>query len=156
MPFYAGPAYTFDLQRPVVSRMARLTRLDGTPLGPGSFRLCAGNCRAKGTGDHEILCQCHLKQEVFCQKTGHQDLVTFWDRKIERQLRNSVLTAFPQDYIVGEKYLPEEGCGGNATWYLDPVDGTTNFINQHRSHAISIGCWKGGTPLFGMVLNVER
>ena len=104
----------------------------------------------------EVLRQCHPEQTEICQKTGHQDLVTFWDRKIEQQLRSVILTNFPQDSIVGEEYPPEESRSGTITWYLDPIDGTTNFINQHRNYAISVGCWKGAAPLFGMVLDVER
>ena len=104
----------------------------------------------------EVLRRCHLEHTEISQKTGHQDLVTFWDRKIERQLRQSILTAFPEDSIVGEEYPSEKNCGGRVTWYLDPIDGTTNFINQHRNYAVSVGCWEGSTPLFGLVLDVER
>ena len=104
----------------------------------------------------KILRRCHLEQTEISQKTGHQDLVTFWDRKIEQQLRHSILTAFPQDSIVGEEYPPQENCDRKVTWYLDPIDGTTNFINQHQNYAISMGCWEGADPLFGLVLDVER
>ena len=104
----------------------------------------------------KILRRCHLEQTEISQKTGHQDLVTFWDRKIEQQLRHSILTAFPQDSIVGEEYPPQENCDRKVTWYLDPIDGTTNFINQHQNYAISVGCWEGSLPLFGLVLDVER
>ena len=104
----------------------------------------------------KVLRRCHLEQTEISQKTGHQDLVTFWDRKIEQQLRHSILTAFPQDSIVGEEYPPQENCDRKVTWYLDPIDGTTNFINQHQNYAISMGCWEGSTPLFGLVLDVER
>ncbi len=53
--FYAGLAYTFDLRRPVGSRVIQLTKLDGSPLGGGTFRLCTSNYRATGTGGYEIL-----------------------------------------------------------------------------------------------------
>ena len=56
--FYAGLAYTFDLRRPVGSRVVRLTKLDGSPLGDGTFRLCTSNYRATGTGGYEILREC--------------------------------------------------------------------------------------------------
>ena len=56
--FYAGLAYTFDLRRPVGSRVVRLTKLDGSPLGGGTFRLCTSNYRATGTGGYEILREC--------------------------------------------------------------------------------------------------
>lgn len=104
----------------------------------------------------KILRRCHLEQREIIQKTDHQDLVTFWDRKIEQQLRHSILTAFPQDSIVGEEYPPQGNCDRKVTWYLDPIDGTTNFINQRQNYAISVGCWEGSTPLFGLVLDVER
>ena len=102
----------------------------------------------------DTLRQCHLEQAEIRQKTGPQDLVTFWDRRIEQLLRESIWKVFPQDSIVGEEYPPQET--GGVTWYLDPIDGTTNFINQHRNYAVSVGCWEGTVPLFGMVLDVER
>ena len=104
----------------------------------------------------KILRRCHLEQREIIQKTDHQDLVTFWDRKIEQQLRHSILTAFPQDSIVGEEYPPQGNCDRKVTWYLDPIDGSTNFMNQRQNYAISMGCWEGTNPLFGLVLDVER
>ena len=104
----------------------------------------------------DLLRRCHLEEAEICQKTGHQDLVTHWDRKIEQLLRNEILTAFPRDSIVGEEYPPKAHRTGAVTWYIDPIDGTTNFINQHQNYAISVGCWEGNTPLFGLVLDVER
>ena len=103
-----------------------------------------------------LLRQCHLEETEICQKTSHQDLVTRWDRRIEQLLRNEILTAFPQDAIVGEEYPPETHRAESVTWYIDPIDGTTNFINQHQNYAISVGCWNGSKPLFGLVLDVER
>ena len=104
----------------------------------------------------DLLRQCRLEESEICQKTGHQELVTHWYRKIEQLLRNEILTAFPQDSIVGEEYPPEAHRTGAVTWYIDPIDGTTNFINQHQNYAISVGCWEGRLPLFGLVLDVER
>lgn len=87
-------------------------------------------------------------------KTGYKDLVTYWDRQTENALRGEILSAFPDDRIVGEEY-PPAGEGG-IVWYIDPIDGTTNFVNRHRDYAVSVGCWDGERPLFGLVLDVER
>lgn len=87
-------------------------------------------------------------------KTGYKDLVTYWDRQTEQLLRKEILSAFPDDTIVGEEY-PPSGSSGIA-WYIDPIDGTTNFVNQHRNYSVSVGCWDGDRPLFGLVLDVER
>ena len=43
---------------PVGSRVIRLAKLDGSPLGSGKFRLCTSNYRATGTGGYEILRKC--------------------------------------------------------------------------------------------------
>ena len=55
---FAGLAYTFDLRRPVGSRVVRLTKLDGSPLENGKFRLCTSNYRATGTGGYDALRKC--------------------------------------------------------------------------------------------------
>ena len=87
-------------------------------------------------------------------KTGYKDLVTYWDRRIEQLLREEILAAFPDDTIVGEEYPPSDGSG--SAWYIDPIDGTTNFVNRHRDYAVSVGCWDGEKPVFGLVLDVEN
>ena len=102
------------------------------------------------------LRECHLKKEEVGQKTGNRDLVTYYDRQTEQLLREAILSAFPTDTIIGEEYPAANSGAASVTWYIDPIDGTTNFINQHRNYAISVGCWDGPVPLFGLVLDVER
>ena len=97
-----------------------------------------------------------LERHEIQYKTGYQDLVTRWDREIEQFLRRGILEAFPQDAIVGEEYPAVSGGTEGCVWYLDPIDGTTNFVSQHRNYAVSVGCWRGNEPLFGLVLDVER
>lgn len=67
--------------------------------------------------------------------------VTQVDGEIERLIRSRILDAFPQHSIHGE----EEGMIAKTseyTWYLDPLDGTTNFI-----------C---GIPIFGIMLSLYK
>lgn len=56
--FYAGLSYTFDLRRPVGSRLVRLALPDGAPLGGRTYRLCVSNYRATGTGGYPALRDC--------------------------------------------------------------------------------------------------
>ncbi|HZT16970.1 MAG TPA: inositol monophosphatase family protein [Gaiellaceae bacterium] len=62
-------------------------------------------------------------------KTSAADWVTETDVAVERHVRAAVLERFPSHRVVGE----ELGAGGSdepaATWYVDPVDGTTNFVH---------------------------
>ena len=50
----------------------------------------------------DLLRQCRLEEEEVCQKTGHQDLVTRWDRRVEQLLRNEILTSFPGTPLWGK------------------------------------------------------
>lgn len=97
-----------------------------------------------------------LERHEIQYKTGYQDLVTRWDRETEQFLRQGILEAFPQDAIVGEEYPAVTREGEGYVWYLDPIDGTTNYVSQHRNYAVSVGCWRGEEPVFGLVLDVER
>lgn len=102
------------------------------------------------------LRESRLREDEIQHKSGYQDLVTRWDKETEQFLRKGILEAFPQDTIVGEEYPAANEGAENCTWYLDPIDGTTNFVSQHRNYAVSVGCWRGEEPLFGLVLDVER
>lgn len=88
-------------------------------------------------------------------KTGHQDLVTRCDKETERFLRSRLLEAFPEDTVIGEEF-EQEGDGKGTVWYIDPIDGTTNFVNERRDYAVCVGCYTGGRPCFGLVLDVGQ
>ena len=61
-------------------------------------------------------------------RKGHQDFVSQADREVELLVRQRLAEAFPGDGIVGEEHAPTKGSSG-FTWVIDPIDGTTNFIN---------------------------
>jgi histidinol-phosphatase len=67
--------------------------------------------------------------------------VTQADTAIERTVRSRILAAYPDHGLVGEEYGVEAG-EARTRWYIDPIDGTHNFIR--------------GVPLFGTLLAVER
>lgn len=91
---------------------------------------------------------------AFSTKTGHQDIVTVHDKKVEQFFRESIHKHFPQDDIVGEEFSGKIGSGSGIRWYIDPIDGTTNFVNLRRNFAVSVGCYRDGQPQFGLVLDV--
>ena len=67
--------------------------------------------------------------------------VTQADTEIERTIRSRILATYPDHGLVGEEYGTEAG-EAPTRWYIDPIDGTHNFIR--------------GIPLFGTLLAVER
>jgi len=85
-------------------------------------------------------------------KSSHRDIVSRFDQSIEAFLSARILAQYPEDGIVGEELAHAQA--GSWVWYVDPIDGTANFLNQKKNYAISIGCYHDGVPEFGLVLDV--
>jgi myo-inositol-1(or 4)-monophosphatase len=84
---------------------------------------------------------------------GPANFVTAADRKAEQTLRDELLTARPGYCFVGEEGGRIEGPDKTHTWYVDPLDGTTNFLHGIPQFAISIGLEREGTMIAGLVYN---
>ncbi|HSY20643.1 MAG TPA: inositol monophosphatase family protein [Polyangiaceae bacterium] len=83
---------------------------------------------------------------------GRIDLVTQFDLDSEKLLRErlGLRTRFP---VVGEEGGGERAKeAGGLTWYVDPIDGTTNFVHGHPFWCVSVGLFAGSTPVVGVVV----
>ena len=82
---------------------------------------------------------------------GPIDLVTEYDIEAERRLRVALSGALPYR-IVGEEGGASGDAGAGAVWYVDPIDGTTNFAHGHPFFCISLGLYtEEGEGLAGVV-----
>lgn len=98
-----------------------------------------------------ILCGIGTREIPYHLKSGHQDLVTEIDSKIEKFFREKIFSFFPGDAVIGEEL---GGKTGDSCWYIDPLDGTTNFVNQGKNYAISVAYYYEGKPEFGLIMDV--
>lgn len=78
------------------------------------------------------------------------ELVTDLDHRVEHQLVGQLHRRFPEDAIQAEEGTDRGGRSGRS-WYLDPLDGTTNYVHGHPFYAISLGCVQGDNHLLGAV-----
>ena len=62
-------------------------------------------------------------------KAGEFDLVTEYDRRSEVLLVDRLGAAFPGDRVIAEEGCGQDGDRDGAIWYVDPLDGTTNFAH---------------------------
>lgn len=83
----------------------------------------------------------HFRRDVRVDRKPDRTFVTEADTAIERRIRERLTDAFPDHGVVGEEYGVEAG-EASVRWYIDPIDGTHNFMR--------------GVPLFGTLLAVER
>jgi myo-inositol-1(or 4)-monophosphatase len=84
---------------------------------------------------------------------GPANFVTAADRKAEQTLRDELMAARPGYCFVGEEGGRIDGPDKSHTWYVDPLDGTTNFLHGIPQFAISIGLEREGTLIAGLVYN---
>ena len=91
---------------------------------------------------------------------GAVDLVTAVDREVETLVAGALHAAFPDHLVVGEEASsgrpPARPRAGQYAWYLDPLDGTTNFAHRHPHFAVSLGLALDGALLLGLVADPLR
>lgn len=89
-------------------------------------------------------------------KTSAADWVTETDLAVERHVREVLQQRFPDDRIVGEEYGASDAEDPPATWYVDPVDGTTNFVHGLPWSSFSIAVRDEDGPAAGAVADPYR
>ena len=81
-----------------------------------------------------------FRRDVEVRTKPDRSYVTAADTEIERLIRERIADAWPAHGVVGEEFGTERGAG-EVRWYIDPIDGTANFVR--------------GVPLFGLLLALE-
>ncbi|MEP9378084.1 inositol monophosphatase [Aquabacter sp. CN5-332] len=80
-----------------------------------------------------------------------RDPVSEVDTRVEQLIRTRVSEAFPDHEILGEEFNDERVYGSGFIWAVDPIDGTTNFVNGFPLFAGCIGVLYEGRPVVGAV-----
>ena len=102
------------------------------------------------------LHQVPLAERRYTAKSGAFDLVTDLDRDVERHVRESIHARFPAHAVVGEEFGRSGQLDAELTWYLDPIDGTTNFAHGLPWASFSLGLADRQGPLVGVVCDLDR
>lgn len=112
--------------------------LSPDPNGGDEHELAVAVAAVEAAG---ALLERHFDQGVAAEWKADRDPVTAADREAETLIRSHIAAAFPDDLVVGEEgeELSEEDVAGRRRWYVDPLDGTTNFLKGRRRWASSVG-----------------
>ena len=96
----------------------------------------------------EIILSAHSLSVT--EKEGHANFVTDMDVRVQQYLMDKLKELKPEaQFICEEKEnsrLTEE-----YTWFVDPVDGTTNLIHDFRFSAVSVALFREKAPLCAWV-----
>jgi histidinol-phosphatase len=82
-----------------------------------------------------------FRRGVAISRKPDRTFVTEADTAIERLVRDRIAAAYPDHGVIGEE-LGSEASGASVRWYVDPIDGTHNYMR--------------GVPLFATLLAAER
>lgn len=88
-------------------------------------------------------------------KHDERDLITNVDKANEQKI-NALIRSFD----VNAQIVSEEGFGDKPTamnghvWFVDPIDGTMNFVKEHTDFAIMIALYVDNQPVLGWILDV--
>ncbi len=85
------------------------------------------------------------------QAKSATEIVTDTDHRVEELLLAGLTRDFPDDHVLAEESGRRDGAAGGRTWYLDPLDGTTNFAHGYAFFAVSAGCAGPGGLELGAV-----
>jgi myo-inositol-1(or 4)-monophosphatase len=87
-------------------------------------------------------------------KSSPTDPVTAADRRAEEIVVEGILARRPDDGIIGEEGTDRTGTSG-VDWYIDPIDGTTNYLYGVPAYSVSVAAAIEGTVVAGAVYNPE-
>jgi myo-inositol-1(or 4)-monophosphatase len=81
---------------------------------------------------------------------GSINLVTEMDRRAEELIVERLSRTFPDFAIIAEEGSQHQ-VGNEYRWYVDPLDGTTNYAHGLPVFCVSMGLWRGDRPVCGIV-----
>jgi len=80
----------------------------------------------------------YFHRRVQIEYKGEADLVTEADRASEKLILERIRAHWPTHDVIGEEGAKIE-TGGDYRWYVDPLDGTTNFAHSFPVFCVSLG-----------------
>jgi myo-inositol-1(or 4)-monophosphatase len=83
---------------------------------------------------------------------GPADFVSDADRESELLIREHLFARYPGWSFTGEEFDPVDHHGSDYRWLVDPIDGTTNFLNG-MDYTITIALRRGAETVLGVVYN---
>ena len=93
--------------------------------------------------------------KVSIEYKGDADLVTQADRSSEKLIVERIRKQWPHHDLIGEEGSRTE-TGSDYRWYVDPLDGTTNFAHGYPVFCVSMGLEYKGELLAGVVYDPTR
>src|SRR2546425_6786402 len=118
---------------------SRLSRTIHEPASQATVDFHLGAAVASARAGARVIMDYWGKRGTYSiQEKGRNDFVTIADRRAEEAIVGLIRDRFPDHAIIAEESSPTQGPSG-FRWYIDPLDGTTNFIHGYPLFCVSVG-----------------
>jgi len=97
----------------------------------------------------------YFRQRVKVEYKGEVDLVTVADRQSEALILERIRARWPNHDVIGEEGARVES-GSDYRWYVDPLDGTTNFAHAFPVFCVSLALEHKGQRIAGVIYDPTR
>src|SRR5919109_1287538 len=98
-----------------------------------------------------ILLEVYATEFTVWQKPGGAGPVTDADARANELIVAALHREFPSDAVIAEESVTTVAAHGPRCWYVDPLDGTREFVDRNGMFAVQIGLAVGGEPALGVV-----
>ena len=117
--------------------------------------LCQQTCQIVISTADFIRAELGKVQSNDIETKSLNSLVSYVDKQAEEQLVAGLQTLLPSStFLTEEETIAQEK--GDYLWIIDPLDGTTNFLHQIPTFAVSVALQYKGTTVIGIVYEVNR
>ncbi len=103
----------------------------------------------------KMILDAHLEKQEIHHKQGPANYVTDYDVKIQRFLISGLSKVIPDAGFYGEEDTEGNGhsVGNGYIFFIDPIDGTSNFMFDYHHSCVSVGLSLDGEMIAGWVFN---
>jgi myo-inositol-1(or 4)-monophosphatase len=119
-------------------------------LGPN--RELLATARAAAEAGAVVLRRWFRDADLTVERKGVHDFVTAADRESERAIVAEIARRYPGHRILGEEGGDRGSGVGEHQWLIDPLDGTTNFLQGLPVFCVSVACRRGDELVAGVVI----
>lgn len=109
-------------------------------------------CRMAARAAASVLVEAHGQAQPTRRKGGPLDLVTEFDQRAEAIIVETLQAADPDALVVAEEGGRQGSAAAARVYWVDPLDGTTNFAHGLPLFSVSIALYEGGAPRAAVVV----
>jgi myo-inositol-1(or 4)-monophosphatase len=114
--------------------------------------------KAARAGGNVLLRHMHKLDALKIVEKARMDYASEVDGLAEAEIVKELRRAYPEYAVLGEEggMQPGRGPGSRATWVIDPLDGTSNYLHAWPHWCVSIALVENGEPTHGVIFDPLR